>query len=376
VPAINNKYVNAITYDQVEPITHQEYDNKIIIDNTYYNKRKEIEMLTVCSVEELSHHQMQELGVCFPSNFAGAKYSCSNTMAIHLIEIATGIELSYQKLKMELYMEYKKFSNYTEQLIDIMNLEGKKQFIEKVVRNKIEIEDSIFMDNYYFTTMDLWILFEKYKIPSIFISKKRMIQSKFQDNMFVGYEKENVSLFAENKYIIIVVSDIVKNKSPYFTVIENSKKEIFISLYELNAYSYIDENGNPHNCPLNAKLSDTNIHSIYLNIRDFLRTFTSKNNPESYRSTSIPTMSHQIDEYNSYSDIDSDNKRTEAIKQLNKNPLDVIISADINIPRGRPRKHIVTLNNDKIQIPLRPRGRPKKQIIIEDKDIQQFNPTI
>ena len=54
-------------------------------------------------------------------------------------------------------------------ILAIMATEGKEQWVQNILGNKITLETFIMSDNYYLTMIDLWIISDRLKIPVIFI---------------------------------------------------------------------------------------------------------------------------------------------------------------------------------------------------------------
>ena len=78
------------------------------------------------------------------------------------------------------------------------------------------------------TTFDLWLLVNKYKIPTIFICKKFILQTKYEKHLFVGYGDE------DDKFAFVVLPGFRAENVPNFKIIKSNKGEVFISLKEIN----------------------------------------------------------------------------------------------------------------------------------------------
>ena len=86
----------------------------------------------------------------------------------------------------------------------------------------------IYTDNYFLTTLDLWLLVNKYKIPTVFICQKFILQSKYTKHEFVGYGNE------EDKFVFIVIPGFRPENIPGYKLIQSNDGDIFISLNKLN----------------------------------------------------------------------------------------------------------------------------------------------
>ena len=76
---------------------------------------------------------------------------------------------------------------YTDKIVDILIIEGKKTLGDQVKAETLSFSSFLYTDNYFLTTFDLWLLVQKYKIPTIFICQKFILQAKYEKHVFVGY---------------------------------------------------------------------------------------------------------------------------------------------------------------------------------------------
>ena len=68
--------------------------------------------------------------------------------------------------------EYKQYlDSYHDKIVDILSIEGKKTLGDQVHAQTLSFASFIYTDNYFLTTLDLWLLVLKYKIPIIKIIK-------------------------------------------------------------------------------------------------------------------------------------------------------------------------------------------------------------
>ena len=113
-------------------------------------------------------------------------YSIYNNLNILLVN----------EIKKILYQEYSIFlEDFSEQIIDILILEGKKKLGDQVKSGILPFVDFITTDNYFLTTFDLWLLIKKFEIPTIFISTTKLLETNNKDHFFIGYGKENDDFF-------------------------------------------------------------------------------------------------------------------------------------------------------------------------------------
>jgi hypothetical protein len=269
IPTIPNKYIHFNTYDSVEPILTEHYEDTFKIDPnnptpppiqsviavkpTTVKPVKKI----IIEPEEVRESLPEKLcdstindkissGIwkkCFPSVCGEKEYGktveCTFQLIIDIVREKNKIEssekqqrLSINSIRKYLYDEYKKYlPTYEGQILDILMGQGKKSLIAKVKSKLINFYDMIFSENYYLTTLDYWILLTKWQISSFFISSKFLFDTKYnQNNLLVFDEKNTKELFA-----FIVIPGVVNDIIPVYKTIINKENNLpFISLKNLN----------------------------------------------------------------------------------------------------------------------------------------------
>jgi hypothetical protein len=239
IPAVTNKYTKFNSYDEVEPILTQMYDNTIpSIDTVIEIKDKEI-----CVEPKINNNITSTIWKkCFPDDYKDIEYNnttiCTFQFIIDLIARFTGYKYTINKIKNDLYEEYKQYlDKYQAKIIDILIMEGKKALGKIAKKNeKDDISFSTFISdvNYFLTTLDLWLLVKKYEIPTIFISQNCILQTKYEKHAFLAYGKEN------DNFVFILLPGFNETK-PNYKVIQNGDGEIFISPRYLTCEQYINE---------------------------------------------------------------------------------------------------------------------------------------
>jgi hypothetical protein len=227
-PSVANKYIKHNSYDEVEPIISQVYDNTVnmLDDSKKINEES-------CDKTEKDHITSGVWKNCFPANFTEIEYdkniSCSFKIIIELIERKTGNKLTVNQIKNELFEEYKKYlTEYGKKIVDILILEGKKTLGDQVHGEIISFASLIYTDKYFLTTLDLWLLVTKYEIPTIFICQKWILQTKYEKHEMVGYGDK------EDKFAFILLPGFGPEKIPKYKLIKSNDGEVFISLDKLN----------------------------------------------------------------------------------------------------------------------------------------------
>jgi hypothetical protein len=239
VPAVINKYTKYNTYDEAEPSVTQVYDNTV-------SQKKHNVSNSICEAPKINNGITSGIWKkCFPSDFKEIEYGkqtvCSFQFIIDLIEKHTGVKMSLNKIRNELFSEYKQYlDKYHDKIVDILIIEGKKllgkEYHQKVKSGKIDFLSFISAENYFLTTLDLWLLVQRFKIPTIFISQNCILQTKYEKHAFLGYGEEH-----QDKYAFILLPGLRDEHIPNYKLIQTNTGDIFISLIETNCFEKIQE---------------------------------------------------------------------------------------------------------------------------------------
>ena len=226
IPAITNKYIKYNSYDETQPIITQTYDNTI---SPLDNNQREID----CEKTEKNTISSSIWKSCFPNNYGEIDYGksnvCSFSVIIDLIEKKTTKKYTINEIKNELYNEYKTYlDKHQDKIVDILILEGKKTLGDQVHAGALSFINLIYTDNYFLTTFDLWLLVNKYKIPTIFICQKYILQTKYEKHEFVAYGN------TDDKFVFILIPGLRAENIPNYKLIQTDKKDIFISINKLD----------------------------------------------------------------------------------------------------------------------------------------------
>ena len=227
-PAPINKYTRTISYDEAQPITSQVYDNSVpSLDHAIGRKNER-----VCNKTTNEHITSGVWKSCFPANYSEVEYSkfnyCTFTFIIDLIEKKTGTLLTINQVKNELFDEYRAYlGEYQDKIVDILILEGKKTLGDQVNAATLSFQSFLYTDNYFLTALDLWLLVSKYKIPTIFISQKWILQTKYEKHEFVGYGDIG------DKFTFIVIPAFRPEIVPGYKLIQTNTGDTEISLDKL-----------------------------------------------------------------------------------------------------------------------------------------------
>ena len=309
VPVVINKYVKYNSYDEVEPVITQLYDNAFTLSPNVSG----IQCTTI--VNKIKSDIWNK---CFPKTYKELVYSsnvyCTFQCIIDIIEKKTKQVKSISDIKNELYKEYQIYldNGQRDKLIDILILEGKKTLGDQVKAQTLMFDDFIYASNYFLTPLDLWLLVNKYQIPTIFISSKNILQTNHTKQTFVAFS--NNDDYASDAYVFIVIPGLKNDQVPEFKLI-------------------IDEN-NHYEIPMN-KLNDDCIDKIRnamdnkVDISEYLNTFIKSQNKNKSKSTRINLL--------------NDDVKPPTFKKMPKKKLNIIeeSTALVEAPTKKKRSNVV-----------------------------------
>ena len=169
--------------------------------------------------------------------YSGSAY-CTYFFISYLIQQKTGNRITVNQIKNVLVEEYSKyFPIHLNKIVDILIIEGKKLMGDKVEKigervserdkkDKITFFDFINDDSYFLTPFDLWILVQKFKVPTIFLSKTitNLIETNNTKNLFLGYGSEGDS------FAFIIIPGLRAENIPGYKLIIKNEEEIFIPI--------------------------------------------------------------------------------------------------------------------------------------------------
>ena len=228
VPVVINKYVTNNSYDEVEPVITQVYDNtfKLPTNTTSLNCKTVLNKISSAIWSK-----------CFPKNFKEMSYSgnvhCTFQIIIDIIERTKKQVKPVSDIQHDLYTEYIihfKNKHYTK-IVDILILEGKKTLGSQVKAQTLMFDDFIHASNYFLTPLDLWLLVNKYQIPTIFISSKNILQTNYAKQTFVAYSTPD---FMNDAFVFIVIPGLKNEQVPEFKLIIDESNNYLIPINKLN----------------------------------------------------------------------------------------------------------------------------------------------
>jgi hypothetical protein len=219
-----NKYTS---YDEAQPGNYKQVEN---LDHYNFYKDNGKDKNQDCIADTTSSAIAGRLAKIFPKQENRTiRFKCSFGLMQSLIPEKTTII----QLKVALIAEYKKYSGYNKVIYRLLKKQGKTRMIEELENKKLSLEDIILSENYYLTTLDIWLLCVHYTIPCILVSKRKdqrkgLLESGYQEKSFLLYGNT-----PEDQFAFIVVPGIKQKKNSLQLMQQTNKGNVRDSyLYE------------------------------------------------------------------------------------------------------------------------------------------------
>ena len=228
IPYEMNKYIKNNTIDDAEPREHQYYTNQFSTEKVIEEK--------VCFIKK--NIQSIIWKKCFPKSWQ--EYVYNNTISCtyqYIIDILYNIRkekysvLQIKDFLLEDYSQLFLLENFQEKIIDILYKQGKKILIKQLREDKINFQYMLFSDNYFLTNLDIWILIQRFKIPTLMFSSIYLLETNYFSKSIVLYDTPEKS----DHYLCIFTQGYKVEEPNHFKYIVNNEKDIFISKEQLIA---------------------------------------------------------------------------------------------------------------------------------------------
>lgn len=154
-----------------------------------------------------------ELKQCFPTSSMEVSYPASVNatfqFAIDIIERNTSTQLTQNQIRDKLAELYSHYSNkYKIQIANILIQQGKKTFGSYIKAGTLEIKHMIYTEGYYLTNLDLWLLLDHYKIESMLLSHKLLLETEYESKYFCFFTTEDPEIF------VFILNSAIKIETP------------------------------------------------------------------------------------------------------------------------------------------------------------------
>ena len=237
-----NEYIRNLNFDNSEPANTQTYSSEISI-----SQQNDMDVIVPgksalgeCIKEELDGvigNSQSKWKQIFPNDSNETIYQCSHVCSYYLIQMIYqkhyNKEITLGELKKKLIKLYQQYeSNNKSKVYDILRKQnGKLSMIKKVIQNKLTMEDLIMSEDYYLTTLDMWILASDLKLPIMLFSQSPLENLNLKvDWIIMGGNPLKDRFF-------FIRSPAISNKCPEYRMVTPQRP-----LYDLEGFSTILEN--------------------------------------------------------------------------------------------------------------------------------------
>lgn len=254
-----NKYDS---YDNVDPYNYKELVEK---DEYHFYKENSKEKKIECKEVDL------QITTAYVKKIFDPKKNIMNTYDCVYGIISTMLPgITDNEIRETLVKQYKSYGKrYMDKIINVLNFQGKKKLIEDIITKKRSIEYIIFSENYFLTTLDIWMLCLHYRIPVIFVSLRNDIRSNlmetfYNEKMFLAYGSKN-----DDFYFVGVPGHTIN--------INKNKKQKPLTLFSrILSSDEIEENENRHLYKIDTLLNPLKVEKCFdehIDIETFLENF-------------------------------------------------------------------------------------------------------
>ena len=264
-PIVKNDYVSNNTYDISNPIDVNNdnlYDNIVDLNdqnefknnNKYDFVTKLISFDCIQKIKEIKEINDEDLD-SWDNTFIGSREIfikpipiCTFNVLRLLMYFSLGIKLSINNVKKYIFNTYENhFKKYGSKIKAILKSQGKQTFIDAIEKNKENLENIIYSENYYLTDLDILACIEgvknksdKYVLKFVLFSEDNFKTMNSNINWIAIQNKEN-DFFNDNHYFIRVPDRILIDKPMAYSIIEAPMKFINNEFVDTNK-SYFNKN--------------------------------------------------------------------------------------------------------------------------------------
>ena len=240
IPSDINIYAKNNTYDNTEPIISHRYNSEITMDEVINPT-----VIRQCPVSEPKQIKSLHWRKCFPSGFKEIVYGgsrfCAFYLIIDLVKKIKNMDISIEIIKNDLIDEYNRLT----QIEDKINIDRKHKILDflkeeaqhdvkQILEGAMTFEQMIIHDGFNIVSFDIWILLNKYEIPSCFISINELHETNSKRNEFVCYKSNEAE--TNESYVFIIVPAMYSRKSkvyPEYKLVVDALGNELINIGEL-----------------------------------------------------------------------------------------------------------------------------------------------
>jgi len=229
--------------EQEEPEEYKEEEEQTIIeikekDNQEKAIQDKINMTNSCKDEIEKPIFDKKRNQLFPINYKDFKYknssiACSYDIIIVILKVYNRVKTVYE-IKEDLFESYQSYlPQFQTKIVDLLKIERKENLCNQVLQGTMTFENMIMNDAYFLSLFDLWLLVQKYKLPTIFMCTYKLLETNQSSKIMVGYQSLD-----STEFIFIVTPPITKktpvNKPPINRFVLTDTNQLLIPMDSLN----------------------------------------------------------------------------------------------------------------------------------------------
>ena len=237
IATTTNNYIKNNNYDTANPIYGQKYNNSFTLNDIIQPMENETIIPKTQNILSVFWRE------CFPKDCIEVVYPENNSATFHFIIDIIGkvknIVLTDGNIRdelTELYLVYEE--KYKIQISNILIAQGKKSLGDQLKSGTLQLKHLFYSESYYLTNFDLWLLLDKYQIPSFFISPRNLLETGYNHKSFLLYT-ENTNIGDSQPFVFIISPSIKAEISPSYRIIQNGEN-LLINLEVLNDNCFLE----------------------------------------------------------------------------------------------------------------------------------------
>ena len=219
IPRQSNYYSKHNVFDDIQPNVHLNLSNNMSLS------KKLDEELEECIMAK-KRIPLSLIGKTLSTKLFNSKTmmqtyknseECSFRIMVDIINDFKKEKVSVNDLKAILAREYtgKFFKPYTNEIRILLETQGKRYLLQKVLQNKIRLEELIITGDYYLTELDIRILAIVYELPIVLITKGDPVTFKLLNEI-------RLNEIRLNEFYFIKLPSIQLNKIPKYSLLYNN----------------------------------------------------------------------------------------------------------------------------------------------------------
>ena len=216
-------------------------EEPVLEEETIQEINNSMNLMNVCKEEVETPIFDKKRNQLFPSNYKEFKYknndiACSYDIIMVILKVFNKTKTIHE-IREDLLDAYQPYlEEFQTKIVDVLKIEGKEALCNQVLQGSITFENMIMNDSYFLSFFDLWILVQKYQLPTVFMGTYKLLETNSISKIMVGFQ--DIEPDYTKEYFFIVTQPITKktpvNKPPINRLILTNQNQLFINIDKLN----------------------------------------------------------------------------------------------------------------------------------------------